>query len=265
MICAGIDAGSRAIKIVLLDADTERVIAAEMVDQGAAQETHVRTLFDRLLEQAGLTMDGLARIVATGYARNLLAFAHKTITEITCHACGVRHLVPEARSIIEIGGQDSKVIHLDSNGSVEDFSMNDRCAAGAGCFLELVARRLEVDLDDLGALASQADQAAAISSMCAVFAETEIIGLLSCGEQPSDIAAGVQASIARRIATLAGRRLTPPVVFTGGVARTANMDRAISEAVGQPIRIPPDPQMTGALGAGLLAVQQAQSPGTPRL
>jgi predicted CoA-substrate-specific enzyme activase len=255
MICAGIDAGSRTIKIVLLDPDADRVMGQDLADQGTAQEAHVRSLLGRLLHQAGLTMNDLGPVVATGYGRNLLGFADRTITEITCHARGVRRVEPTARSIIEIGGQDSKVIRLDADGRVEDFAMNDRCAAGTGCFLELVARRLEVDLAELGALAAGSANPAAISSMCAVFAETEIIGLLAGGAEPAEIAAGVQVSIARRIAALAGRPLTPPIIFTGGVARAAQMDRAIADAVAQPVIIPPQPQMTGALGAALLAAE----------
>ena len=256
MICAGIDAGSRAIKIVLLDADSNRPIAVGVEDQTTDQAVQTRQLLDRLLDDAGLAFDAIRFILATGYARHILPFAHKAITEITCHAHGVRHHFSDARTTIEIGGQDSKVIRLDEQGRVEDFTMNDRCAAGTGCFLELVARRLQVDLAELSTMAARSTQPAAISSMCAVFAETEIVGLLASGQAPDDIAAGVQLAIARRVTAMAGPRLVSPIVFTGGVARAAGMADALHQSLDTPVRIPDTPQLTGALGAALLAVQQ---------
>ncbi|MEX0774173.1 MAG: acyl-CoA dehydratase activase [Phycisphaeraceae bacterium] len=259
MICAGIDAGSRAIKIVLMDVVQGRALAADMVDQATDQAAHARQLFDRLLDDSGLAIDDVGFIVATGYARHLLAFAHKTVTEITCHARGVRQHVPEVRSVIEIGGQDSKVIRLDEQGRVEDFTMNDRCAAGTGCFLELVARRLDVDLQRLGAMAARSAAPATISSMCAVFAETEIIGLLASGQAADDIAAGVQRAVARRVAAMAGRALRQPIVFTGGVARAHGMADALRHALDAPVHICAQPQMTGALGAALLAAEHLRA------
>ncbi|MCC6682387.1 MAG: 2-hydroxyglutaryl-CoA dehydratase [Phycisphaeraceae bacterium] len=262
MIVAGIDAGSRAVKVVLLSTDngTEPgVLASDLEDSSPDQAAHAQRVLDRVLQEAGHTMQDVGFVVATGYARHLLDFADKAITEITCHARGVQKHLPNTRSIIEIGGQDSKVIHLDAQGRVEDFTMNDRCAAGTGCFLELVARRLGVNLNELGELAEGSKQPATISSMCAVFAETEIIGLLAGGQAPCDIAAGVQLAIARRIASMAGRRLTCPVVFTGGVARTRGMRRVLSEAIDHPLALSPEPQLTGALGAALLAADHARS------
>jgi predicted CoA-substrate-specific enzyme activase len=194
-------------------------------------------------------------IVATGYGRNAVRFADTTITEITCHARGVFHLTPAARTIIEIGGQDSKCITLEDGGHVRDFSMNDRCAAGSGRFLEMVAARLGVDLPGLGDLSRTSRKPASISSMCVVFAETEIIGLLAEGMPAADIAAGVQSAIALRVAALAGRAVTPPVCFTGGVALQAGMMRAMESAFGCTVQVPPLPQYTGALGAALLAAQ----------
>lgn len=260
MIFAGIDAGSRSIKVALIAMnghDAHETLATGVEDSGTDQAAGARALFDRVLHDAGHSAGEVGRVIATGYARHLLPFADKAVTEITCHARGVRSHIPEARSIIEIGGQDSKVIRLDERGRVEDFTMNDRCAAGTGCFLEMVARRLNVDLQQLGDLAAQSAQPATISSMCAVFAETEIIGLLASGQAPSDIAAGVQAAIARRIAGMAGQRLVGPVVFTGGVARANGMRRTLTLAIDAPVRVPPDPQTTGALGAALIAAGEA--------
>ena len=205
MLYAGIDAGSRAIKAVMLDADTLEVVASAIQDQGIEQEALAKNLFQRLLRDIGQSEDAVSRIVATGYGRNLVGFADTTITEITCHACGVRHLVPDAMTILEVGGQDSKLIRLDARGTVRDFAMNDRCAAGTGRFLEVIASRRGVKLEDLGAMAARSEKPAAISSMCVVFAETEIVGLLASGVPPADIVAGVQASIAKRVTAMVGR------------------------------------------------------------
>ncbi|MBU1693471.1 MAG: 2-hydroxyglutaryl-CoA dehydratase, partial [Verrucomicrobia bacterium] len=203
MIVAGIDAGSRMIKVVLLDAGTREVLAIGLADQGVQQAQRTEALFEDTLRRAELTRGDVARTVATGYGRDAVEFADTTITEITCHARGVRHQSPDARTVIDIGGQDSKVIRLDPEGRVRDFMMNDRCAAGTGRFLELVAQRLEMPLEELGAAAGRAQHRAVISSMCAVFAETEIVGLLSSGERPEDIVAGVQAAMSSRVAAMA--------------------------------------------------------------
>jgi predicted CoA-substrate-specific enzyme activase len=256
MISVGIDAGSRAIKIVLIDADTRAVVASAIADQGVKGDEIARRLFDELLVDNGLGKSDVKEVVATGYGRNAIDFADTTITEITCHARGVYHLLPGVRTIVEIGGQDSKVLVLDEGGAVRDFAMNDRCAAGTGRFLEVVADRLGTDLSLLGDLAARSSRPAAISSMCIVFAETEIIGLLSTGTAPEDIVAGVQNSISSRVAALVGSKVVPPVAFTGGVAMVAGMDRALGKALGHEVTIPPTPQMTGALGAALLAAMR---------
>jgi len=256
MFCAGIDAGSRAIKIALVDADNLGVIASGTTDQGIEHEALALRLFDQVVENAGLKREGVSRIVATGYARNGIRIADATITEITCHACGVRHLVPDAMTIIEIGGQDSKLLRLNREGAVYDFAMNDRCAAGTGRFLEVIAGRLGVGLYSLGEMAARSHKPAAISSMCVVFAETEILGLLASGISPDDVAAGIQASIAARVVAMAGRNIQSPIIFTGGVAMIPGMDSALRSALGQEVSVAPDPQMTGALGAAILAARQ---------
>jgi predicted CoA-substrate-specific enzyme activase len=256
MICAGIDAGSRTIKVVLLEADTLEVRAAGIVDQGVEQNALAMRLLEGLLDGEGIRRSELGAVVATGYGRKLIAVADETITEITCQSRGVRYRVPEARTVVDIGGQDSKLIWLGADGSVVDFAMNDRCAAGTGRFLEVVATRLGVRLASLGELASQGHKPSPISSMCVVFAETEIIGLLASGVLPGDIVAGVQASIATRVAAMAGRRLAAPTVFTGGVALVPGMGTALESALGAPVSVATDPQMTGALGAALLAAKR---------
>ena len=253
MICAGIDAGSRSIKVVLFDTERSAILDSRIADQGVPQQRLAAELFEKALEKAQLQRADVSAIVATGYGRSLVRFASTTITEITCHARGVHHLVPAARTIVEIGGQDSKVISLEDGGRVRDFSMNDRCAAGSGRFLEVVASRLGVDLRTLGELSRDSRAPALISSMCVVFAETEIIGLLAEGIAAPDIAAGVQNAIASRVAATAGRLVKPPVCFTGGVALQSGMVRALEQALDCPVTVAPIPQFTGALGAALLA------------
>jgi (R)-2-hydroxyacyl-CoA dehydratese activating ATPase len=253
MICAGIDVGSRTTKVVLWDATSRAVVAAGVVDQGIEQDRLACGLLNRLLQENGLDRRALGTVVATGYGRKLISMADATITEITCQAWGVRQRTPQARTIIDIGGQDSKLLRLNGDGTVDDFVMNDRCAAGTGRFLELVAMRLGVRLEQLGDMAHRSRLPAIISSMCVVFAETEIIGLLASGIAPEDIVAGVQASIARRVVAMAARHVTAPIVLTGGVALVPGMESALSAALAQPLTVAPQPQMTGALGAAILA------------
>jgi len=253
MVSVGVDAGSRAIKIVLLDTGSREVVASGIVAQGVGCNDLANDLLRDLMERSGLGPGDVTRVVATGYARNMIDFADTTVTEITCHARGVHRVAPNAATVVEIGGQDSKLLRLGPGGSVRDFSMNDRCAAGTGRFLEVVADRLGVALDGLGPMAARSQRPASISSTCIVFAETEIIGLLSTGTSPDDIVAGVQNSIAIRIAAMAGRGVVAPVVFTGGVAIVPGMDRALESALGCPVSIAPNPQFTGALGAAIMA------------
>jgi len=256
MICAGIDAGSRAIKIILFDTENMEIVAKGLADQGVEQDRLVTELFEQVLKNDDINRKDIAAIVATGYGRNGVSMADTTITEITCHAVGVHHLVPGAMTVIDIGGQDSKLLRLDASGKVRDFTMNDRCAAGTGRFLEVVAQRLETELESLGQLAAMSRNPAAISSMCVVFAETEITGLLASGTSSADIVAGVQNAIAERIIAMAGRAADPPVIFTGGVAMISGMDAALESALGQDVAVSPNPQMTGALGAAIMASGQ---------
>ncbi len=257
MIVAGIDGGSRTLKGVLLEAETGRVLAKAVRDQGVEHDRLAAELLEGLAGDAGLGRGDVAAVTATGYARNLISFADFRITEISCHAAGVVRLFPEAKSIVEIGGQDSKVIRLGPGGRVLDFAMNDRCAAGTGRFLEMTAVKLEAGLEDLGGLARAARSPSPISSMCAVFAETEIIGLLASGASREDIAAGVEEAMARRVVAMAGKRLEPPLVFTGGVARVGGFREALEKVLGFPVQVPEEPVLTGALGAALLGAKRA--------
>ena len=252
MFFAGIDAGSRAIKMALID-NKGVVLNTGVTDQGVDQVTLAERLMRNTLAESGIESNKIKAIIATGYGRDALEFADTAITEITCHAKGVTHVMADAMTIIDIGCQDSKVIRLEPDGRVRDFKMNDRCAAGTGRFLEVVAERLNVTIGDIGPLVANAENPANISSMCVVFAETEIIGLLASGESRDNILAGVQNSITSRIAAMAGRQVADPVVFTGGVALIPGMDKALEEAINHPVSISRSPQYTGAIGAALLA------------
>ncbi len=256
MIAAGIDGGSRTLKGVLLETGSGRVLARSVRDQGVEHERLAREVLEELLEEAGAGREEVGVVTATGYARNMITFADFRITEISCHAAGVSRIFPEAKSIVEIGGQDSKVIRLGPGGRVRDFAMNDRCAAGTGRFLEMTAVKLEVSLEGLGRLAGSAREPSPISSMCAVFAETEIIGLLASGASREDIAAGVEEAMARRVVAMAGRKLESPLVFTGGVARVGGFKEALEKVLGFSVLVPPEPVLTGALGAALLGAER---------
>lgn len=256
-VTVGVDAGSRAIKIVFLNAESQELIDSACMDQGVNQDTRATHLFEQIREANRIDRRDILRIVATGYGRNIISFADETVTEITCHARGVRFCHPGVRTVVEIGGQDSKWLNLDESGGVRDFAMNDRCAAGTGRFLEVAAARLGVKLEELGGLAARSRTPAVISSMCVVFAETEIVGLLASGSPLEDIVAGVQASIVSRVAAMAGRDVVEPVIFTGGVALIPGMAEALGSALKRGVSIARDPQMTGALGAALIAAKKA--------
>lgn len=251
-VYVGIDAGSRATKIVAIDSEGH-VLRRGMIDQSVRPAESAKRLFDETLD--GLTV---VQCVATGYARNFLSFAHRAVTEITCHAKGCVAEFPDAGAIIEIGGQDSKYICLD-HGRVHDFAMNDRCAAGTGRFLEVVAMRLGVSLTDLEEVLRDAprDAAVTISSMCVVFAETEIIGLLASGSSASVILQGVQSAVAARVVAMMGdrKKISGSIVFTGGVAQVYGMSSTFEKVLTHALVIPKHPQYTGAYGAALLAME----------
>lgn len=256
MIFAGIDAGSRTIKVVLIDGTSGECVGSGSTDQGFEQDRLACELFESVLEKHDIGRKDIGGVVATGYGRDIVSIADTTITEISCHAAGVVNHVKQSGTVIDIGGQDSKVLHLDGEGKVRDFAMNDRCAAGTGRFLEIVAERLGVELLHLGKLAGGSKEPCAISSMCVVFAETEIVGLLAGGGSREDIAAGVQESIAKRVSSLVGRKRSGPIVLTGGVAMIEGMDRALESVLKDKVQVCPEPQMTGALGAAILAAER---------
>ncbi|RJF86326.1 2-hydroxyglutaryl-CoA dehydratase [Oleomonas cavernae] len=250
----GIDFGSTTAKTVILDLKG-RIVASSVAHMGAVSGVGVKASIEQALEQAGLTQDDIGRTVSTGYGRRMLDVADKNYTEITCHARGAVAMVPEARLVIDIGGQDSKTIAVDENGLVMQFAMNDRCAAGTGKFLEVLARAMAIELEAMGDIALQAKETLKISSMCATFAETEVISLLAEGQSKPDVLGAVHAAIANRTVGLVGRvGKKGPVVMTGGVARNKAAVHYIEAALGMPLILPPTPQIAGALGAALIGL-----------
>jgi predicted CoA-substrate-specific enzyme activase len=251
MITCGIDIGSTTIEVVVMNDGA--TVASAMDLCGPAPAARAERLFTSTLERCGFSREAVAT-VATGFGRNYFAGAGEVFSEIRCHAAGVVSLFPGAHTVIEIGGQDSKLIHLDDRGRVVDFAMNDRCAAGTGRFVETVARALNIPVEETGDLALRAQVPKEISSMCAVFAETEIVGLLHQGASAESILRGVFNAVGRRVLGMAGRiGLPEEIVLTGGVAMNRGVHRALEEITGKKIRVPAEPGFTGALGAALLA------------
>jgi predicted CoA-substrate-specific enzyme activase len=254
-ITAGIDIGSITAKAAILK-DGE-LLGTSVIFTGYNAEAAGRRVFDELLAELGLSPARISRIIATGYGRKSVAIADKAVTEIMCHAAGARFLDPSVRSLIDIGGQDSKAVVMDENGRVVNFTMNDKCAAGTGRFLEVMARALEADLDAFGALSLTAAKPAKISSLCTVFAESEVISLIAKGETRENIIAGIHEAIASRVSAMAGRiGLIAPVLMTGGVARNIGVVRALEAVIGMPVVVSPQAQLAGAIGAAVIASQE---------
>lgn len=249
-ITVGVDVGSMTVKAVLLNGDVKRSLIRPT---GCSPRQAGADIFDELLKESGLAPGDVDYVVGTGYGRVSLGFLDKAVTEITCHAKGANYLVPGTDMVIDIGGQDSKVIMTDGNGNVRDFAMNDKCAAGTGRFLQVMATALSVDISELAQLTTDADPVE-ISNMCTVFAESEVVGLLAQGIDKERIIAGVHRSVARRVAAMAGRLGRGSlVVFTGGVALNDGVRRYLSHELGREVIVSPESQLAGALGAALVA------------
>lgn len=252
MITVGIDVGSISAKAALLK--DGQLVGSRIMLTGYNARNAGRAVFSALLDEIGVHEQIVDRIVATGYGRKSVDLAHRAVTEITCHAAGAHFQDPAVRCVIDIGGQDSKAISLDATGRVKDFAMNDKCAAGTGRFLEVMARALEVDLDAFGEMSLKADQPAAISSLCTVFAESEVISLIAKGERRENIIAGIHESIGTRVVAMAKRvGIVEPVMMTGGVAKNIGVVRALEKKAGHTIHVSPDAQVNGAIGAALIA------------
>lgn len=243
---AGIDIGSRTIELAVVDEKGDIVFSIQ-ADTGFDPMAEARKIID------GVSYD---RIMATGYGRNLFetSFDAPTITEIKAHARGAQAFFPDALTVLDIGEQDSKAISLFSNGKVKKFEMNDRCAAGTGKFLEIMAKTLGFSIEDFGREALPAQRELNISSMCTVFAESEVTSLIARGQDRREIAKGLHASVIRRAAGMISRvSAEGDIVFTGGVANNPCMRLLLEEKLGRKVLCPDDPQMVGALGAALLA------------
>ena len=255
MLFAGIDVGAATAKAVILKDNEISGYAVRPTGRDVRLATD--KVFQDALEKAGLSISSanFDYIISTGYARESIEFADKTVTEIICHARGAHFMIPSTRFIIDIGGQDSKAIDLDSEGNVTNFIMNDKCAAGTGRFLEVMANVLEVNsVAEMGPLALQSEKPSLISSTCTVFAETEVVVLRAKGIDSKDLIAGVHKSVSARVATMASSlTIRSDAVFTGGVAKNVGVKKFLEAELGIELMVPNEPQIIGALGAALLA------------
>ncbi len=245
----GVDIGSTMTKVVIMN---EAIIASFIGATGPEHRKLANRVMEEALASAGLHFDEITYVVATGYGRINVPFADRQITEISCHAKGVSSLLPTARIVIDIGGQDCKGIKL-RNGRVVDFVMNDKCAAGTGRFLEVIAEGLGIRLEEMGELSLAAKNEIDISSTCTVFAEQEVVAKLAEGMPVADLVAGIHKAIAARLYGMVSRlKIEPDVAVTGGGARNIGLVRALEARLGYPTIIPPEPLLTGAIGAALL-------------
>lgn len=264
MFFAGVDIGSTTSKCAVVD-ESKRLLAHARMDTTYDRAACGRAVLERALGKIGADRGRLARLVATGYGRRALETADEVLPEIICHAEGTRFMVPDVRTIIDIGGQDSKVIELFEDGRIVRFQMNDKCAAGTGRFFEVLAGRLlNLDLDDLGAFSLRARTPCTISSICTVFAESEVISLMSEGVAREDIVAGMNLSVAKRVVAMGSAAMVKypePIVFTGGVARNEGVAKAFEGLLDKPVKRIARPQMTAALGAALKGLEKHRKEG----
>ncbi len=259
MYVLGIDSGSTSTNAVIMDQD-RKIRAFSVVRTGAKSGVSAEKALSEVLKKAALTREDLSWIVSTGYGRVSIPFADENVTEISCHGKGAHYFNPAIRTILDIGGQDSKAIRLSESGEVKDFVMNDKCAAGTGRFLEMIARTLEVSLDELGAIALTSKEKIEITSMCSVFAESEVISLIANNKEKADIADGVCHAIANKAFGLLRRvGMEPEFMMTGGVAKNPGVVHAVEEKIGAKLYICPEPEIVGAAGAALYALEKLEA------
>jgi len=255
VIFAGVDVGAATAKTVIFS--NNRILGYSIIPTGYNVKLAAERVTLEAMERAGISksLDELDYVISTGYGRNAVTFANKSVTEIICHAKGAHFMVPETGTIVDIGGQDSKAIEVDEKGNVRDFVMNDKCAAGTGRFLEVMADVLEVgSIDSMGPMSLKGGSPCNISSTCTIFAESEVVSLRAEGRSREDLIAGVHRAVASRVAVMAKRlKIKPEVIFTGGVAKNIGVKRALEEEFAMEISVPEEPQIMGALGAALLA------------
>jgi len=248
---AGIDLGSTMTKIVIIDNDEQ--ILAYLVHHTGAEHRHLANrVMEEGLEKASLSIDDISFVMATGYGRINVPFSDHQVTELSCHARGIASFFPNVHLAIDIGGQDAKGLKI-REGKLLDFVMSDKCAAGTGRFLEVIAATLGLEVEDLGDISLRSTQKASVSSICTVFAQQEVVNHLSGGIPLEDVVAGLHDAIAGRTARMVRRlKVEPDVVFTGGVAKNIGVVRALEENLGCPVLVPEEPLLSGALGAALL-------------
>lgn len=256
MYVMGIDSGSTSTNAVIMS-DRREIVAYSVVRTGAKSGESAQRVLQEVLDRAGLKREDIERIVSTGYGRVSIDFADENVTEISCHGKGAHYFNPRIRTILDIGGQDSKGIRLNEEGEVVDFVMNDKCAAGTGRFLEMIARSLEIDVDELGPIALKSTEDIEITSMCSVFAESEVISLIANNKEKADIANGICRAIAGKAYSLMKRvGMEEDYMMTGGVAKNPGVVRALEEKIGAKLYICEEPEIVGAAGAAVYALNQ---------
>jgi len=257
MLVAGIDVGSLSTDAVIVDDDC-RIRGYSIVPTGASAKRAAERAMGEALIAAGVAAEAVGFTLATGYGREIVPFASAQVTEITCHARGAHFLNPATRTILDIGGQDSKAIRLNERGKVVNFAMNDKCAAGTGRFLEVMARALEVELEEMGPLSLRSTASITVSSMCTVFGESEVVSLIAAGHPKEDILSGIHRAICDRVCSLLERvGIDDALTMSGGVAKNVGVVTAIEQRLGRKLFIAPEPQIIGALGAALIALDKA--------
>ncbi|ENK1242162.1 2-hydroxyglutaryl-CoA dehydratase [Clostridium botulinum] len=256
MYTMGLDIGSTTSKGVIMK-DGKEIVASVLVPVGTGTSGPLK-LRKELKEKSNLTENDIEKTVVTGYGR-MQYKADKQISELSCHAKGVAFLIPSARTIIDIGGQDAKAMKLNDKGKLMNFIMNDKCAAGTGRFLDVMSGVLETDVSKLGEISEKSTKEVSISSTCTVFAESEVISHLSANAKKEDIVAGIHTSVVRRVSTLAMRvGIEDEVVMVGGVARNKGIVKAMEREIGHNIKVPELAQLTGALGAAIYAFEETK-------
>ncbi len=257
MLVAGVDVGSTQTKAVVMD-DEPKVLGRSLIDTGARLNQAADTAYRLALEDAGVAEGDVVLVIGTGYGRFRVEFGDAQVTEISCHARGAAFLFPGTRTVLDVGGQDTKAIRVGEDGQVLDFCMNDKCSAGTGRFLGAASDALEIPLSELGPLAMTARNPVAMTTTCTVFAESEILGWLARGRKVEDILKGVHLSIASRSVSLLRRvGIEPEVTFTGGVSRNQAMVAILEELLGMPVNVSEESHYCGAIGAALFALDRA--------
>ncbi len=256
MIIAGCDVGSLSAEAVIMRDGA--IISSEIIRVRPRPEQSATDVMDKALEKAGLTYKNIEYCVSTGYGRERIPFADNNISEISCHGKGAQWLVPSVRTVIDVGGQDCKVIRVDENGKLVNFVMNDKCAAGTGRFLEFMAKVLDVGIEDLGPQGLSSLNSVAITNMCSIYAETEVLHYVYEGKNPADIAAGINRSMAERVNSLVKRvGVEEDICITGGVAKNTGVVKNLEETLQVSAqKLPVDPQSVGAIGACLFAKEE---------